>query len=225
MKKHLLLIIITVFLFTALHAAETSNPANGNNANRPAGNDQRNNPQNRENTGQNANAATQNNRVLARGYRGVELSMQMDKVSEILRRDRLLEVDIRTDFGDLDEEPYHVIKARNVPYITSVYYQFGTTQSVKKQLFAIVIHFNSRYNDFHSILNKMKKKYRDPELLTPNTAVWSDGKTKIIVNAPSTVKYIDINLYRIMQREYAYMRHRYFPPTDEAANNELTNDL
>jgi hypothetical protein len=163
--------------------------------------------------------------MIARGYRGVELGMHIDKVREVLKKDRLLEIDIRTDFGDMDEEPYHMIRARNVPYINSIYYQFGTTESVKKQLFAIIIHFNKEYNDFHYLMNKMKKKYGEPSLLTPTTANWENNKTKIILNSPSTVKYIDIELYRTMQREYTYMRHRYFPPTDEPANNELTDDL
>jgi len=229
-------------------------------------------------------------RILAQGYRGVSLGMNIDQVREVIKKDRLLEIDIRTDFDDLDEEPYHVLRARNIPYIDSVYYQFGTTESVKRKLFAIIIHFNKNYNDFMKLYFKMKNRYdnvlpfkiettrfendlikRIPDeerkkfvqnlyskdntgniyilkenlpdsdrvklrkvlsaigwqwiLLTPNMASWEDGETKIILNSPSTVKYINIPLYRSMQREYLYMRHRYFPPTDETANNELTDDL
>lgn len=169
------------------------------------------------------NGNTQNR--LSTGYRGVLLGMSLKKVREILKKDRLLEIDIRTDFGDLDEEPYHVLRARNVPYIKSVYYQFGTTQSVKRKLFAIIIHFNKRYNSFHMLYNKMKKKYGEAKLLTPRMAIWENTKVKIMINSPSTVKFIDLKLYKLMQREYTYLRHRYFPPTDEAANRELTDGL
>jgi hypothetical protein len=164
-------------------------------------------------------------RRLSDGYRGVILGMDLSKAREILKKDRLLEIDVRSDFGDLDEEPYHVLKARNVPYIKSIYYQFGTTASVKRKLFAIIIHFNHRYNDFYRLLNKMKKKYGEPDLHTPTSASWYNSKIKIILNSPSTVKYIEIELYRKMQSEYSYMRHRYFPQTDDAASTELTNDL
>ena len=56
----------------------------------------------------------------------------------------------------------------------------------------------------------MKKKYGEPDLHTPNSANWAGGNIKIILNAPSTVKYIQVELYRKMQREYSYMRPQVF---------------
>ncbi len=219
MKKKIYLFITLLVSFTFTFAANNQNPRTGNNTGAGNGN------ANRATANQNKPKKQETGPKLSRGYRGVTLAMKINKVREILKKDRLLEIDIKTDFGDLDEEPYHILKARNVPYIKSVYYQFGTTKSIKQQLFAIIIHFNDKYNDFYSLFKKMRKKYGEPSLFNPNMATWQNKTTKIILNSPATIKYIDINLYRTMQREYAYMRHRYFPPTDEAANKELTDDL
>ncbi len=225
MKTKFFLITTILIFFTFIFAAAPANQGNqnaGQNNNKANQNNAGN--QNAQNNKQNT-AKKQQGPALTRGYRGIKLGMKLDNVRKILKKDRLLEIDIRTDFGDLDEEPYHILKARNVPYITSVYYQFGTTKSIKQQLFAIIIHFNKEYNDFFRLFEKMKKKYGKPNMFTPNMATWHNKTTKIILNSPATVKYIDIQLYRTMQREYSYMRHRYFPPTDEAANKELTDDL
>ena len=126
MRKGIVFIVLTLFIFASRSLAQQGSAGTAGNSNAAAS----------------TNATSGQARRLSSGYRGVMLGMDLSKAREVLKKDRLLEIDVRSDFGDLDEEPYHVLKARNVPYIKSIYYQFGTTRSVKRKLFAIIIHFN-----------------------------------------------------------------------------------
>lgn len=156
-------------------------------------------------------------------YKKVALGMQREEVLKTLQNDPDLEIDMDSDFGDFDEEQKYIVKAKRVPFINYIYYQFtkdisganGVGQNADKDapkewiLYAIIIKFNPKYNNYVTLYDKILSKYGEADERTAKYAVWSpsdrelfkakDGreiKVRLILNHPSTIKIIDDTVYQ-----------------------------
>lgn len=117
------------------------------------------------------------------GYRKVRLKMNWEKVLEILKKDNLLKIDLNSQYGELDEF-FPVIKVKAKPFIRLIYYQFTNlnnpmnilniqVQDLKKWLlYAITIHFDTRYEDYISLYRLMYEKYGQAEIHQRNYIKW-----------------------------------------------------
>ncbi len=163
-------------------------------------------------------------------YKKVKLGMNRGEVLKILQGDVDLELDVETDYGDFDKEQKYVVKAKRHPFIDYIYYQFISKNDLKDKtethkevridadtgksdedwiLYAIIIKFNVKYNNYVSLYNKILSKYGEADERTSKYAIWkpegrkapkgSDNniKVKLILNHPSTIKIIDDVKYQI----------------------------
>ncbi len=164
---------------------------------------------------------------IAGQYKNVKLGMNRGEVLKILQGDVDLELDVETDYGDFDKEQKYVVKAKRHPFIDYIYYQFINKNDLKEThkevridpdvgksdedwiLYAIIIKFNVKYNNYVSLYNKILSKYGEADERTSKYAIWkpegrkaSKGsdkniKVKLILNHPSTIKIIDDVKYQI----------------------------
>ncbi|MDH4128142.1 MAG: hypothetical protein OEV44_05275 [Spirochaetota bacterium] len=155
-------------------------------------------------------------------YKTVMIGMTREEVLDNLKKDVDLEVDVETDYGDFDEEQRYLVKAKRLPFIEKIYYQFTKmkVKTIKDDhdknekwiLYAIIIHFNPKYNNFNSLYERILSKYGEPDARTSIYALWKpsnrqlyptkDGREiqiKLILNHPGTIKIIDETTY---QRKY-----------------------
>jgi hypothetical protein len=54
---------------------------------------------------------------------------------------------------------------------------------------------NTELIDHYSVFTSLVSKYGQPESLSPAEAVWENGDTRIIIERPLTVKYIDKQVF------------------------------
>ncbi len=166
-------------------------------------------------------------------YRKIKLGMNRKQVQEVLSSDPDLEVDVETDYGDFDKQQKFLLKAKRKPFIHHIYYQFyhdekqdtkksdkseNKTDTKKKdsddkswKLYAIIIQFNNKYNDYPTLYERILSKYGEADIRTSRYAMWkasgrstyktSDGRNigvLLILNHPSTIKIIDYSKYQAM---------------------------
>jgi hypothetical protein len=55
--------------------------------------------------------------------------------------------------------------------------------------------------DHYSVYTALSRKYGEPEILNPREAVWESGSTRISVERPLTVKYIDLDTFNRLAAE------------------------
>jgi hypothetical protein len=123
---------------------------------------------------------------LKRDYRSVALLEDFDQVMSKLKLDNLILIDPDSDFGDFDEAPIDLIKAKIPPYIRHAYYQF-----YEKKLCIISLFWEPKLFSYLELYKKMKIKYGAPLEYLSNQAKWENEKTIIILDNLPSIKYID----------------------------------
>ncbi len=184
-------------------------------------------------------------------YRKVVLGMSREEVINVLKKDSYLEIDETTDYGDFDEEQKYLVKAKRKPFIDHIYYQFikkstapptegeAATANEKQQwvLYAIIIKFNTKYNNYVSLYEKILSKYGEADVRTAKYALWksagrelsvtANGKkpVKLILNSPSTIKIIDALTYQQKFVEEKQTSEEAVKDYQRKLNEELLSDF
>ncbi|WP_295158100.1 hypothetical protein [uncultured Brachyspira sp.] len=73
------------------------------------------------------------------------------------------------------------------------FYKSGYFIFKDNALYSITIHFQPNQVDFLELLSSLNAKYTKGSFLNANTVAWQNGDTRIILERPSIVKYIDMN--------------------------------
>jgi hypothetical protein len=63
------------------------------------------------------------------------------------------------------------------------------------ELFIMAFALNTALVDHYSVFTGFVKKYGEPMSLSPKEAVWETGDTRIAIERPLTVKYIDKRIF------------------------------
>lgn len=149
------------------------------------------------------------------------ISLGMDRQEVLENMDAFFEVDYSSSFGDLDRHNKHVLKARSVPEIPHIYYQFYNTalnetnyfsqdpqlyQNQNYILYEILVNFDPEYLNFHRVYYSLVQKYGPADIMRPLYAEWEpveEQNVRIILlqeseetNAYVTVKYIHEQLFQ-----------------------------
>jgi hypothetical protein len=154
---------------------------------------------------------------LKRQFRNVQLLEAFEGVMEKLKADTLVLVDPSSDFGDFDEDPVDLIKAKIPPYIQHIYYQF-----YQQKLFLIALFFDKERFSYVSLYHTLKQKYGAPQLYNAENAVWEDAKTRIVLDALPSLKYMDKEVFQTLKARKEEKR-RYFP--EDSVKEKILEDL
>jgi len=133
---------------------------------------------------------------LPTGYRSIQLGASFSDVKE-----KLL-IEPRFDFrGDPDVSiqktgPQSLISSRGRMFIDQGFFQFD-----KDKLFLIILQFNREKIDFFTMQQTLTSQYGPPSEISPQGMSWSNGKTKISLEYPLTLKYLDEKVFNTFLAE------------------------
>jgi len=133
---------------------------------------------------------TQEIKELPAGYRSILLGMTFSDV-----KDRLL-VEPRFDFrGDPDVSiqktgSQSLISSKGRMFIDQGFFQFENDK-----LFLIILEFNRDKIDFFTMQQSLTSRYGPPGDVSPEGMTWSNGKTKLSLEYPLTLKYLDEEVF------------------------------
>jgi hypothetical protein len=140
---------------------------------------------------QNTGNSREEGRELPRVYRKLSLGMSLDDLKEALKTDELFHFRGDRDVSFLPIEEQNLVETTGFSFIKRALFQLRSGA-----LFAMAFTMNTELVDHYSIFTAFVKKYGEPDFLDPQQAIWESADTRIAIERPLTVKYIDMHVFR-----------------------------
>ena len=123
-------------------------------------------------------------------YRSIRLGMGIDVVKEALKEDAVFGYRGERDVSLLPTENRSLIESAGSYFISRSWFQF-----YKDNLYTMIFKLNTDTVDYYSVYSKFCKKYGEPASINPQRAVWEDEHTRVVIERPLIVKYIDLTVF------------------------------
>jgi len=128
--------------------------------------------------------------AVPRSFRSIELGMSMDEVKAILSSDGIFSYRGDPDVSLLPRPNESLIEVAGLSFVRRAFFQF-----YEGKLFVMIFALNERQMDHYSVFTSLSSKYGKPGSLSPSESVWEDGTTRMSVERPLAVKYIDLAVF------------------------------
>ncbi len=123
-------------------------------------------------------------------YRSIRLGMGIDAVKEALKQDAVFGYRGERDVSLLPTENRSLIESAGSYFISRSWFQF-----YKDNLYTMIFKLNTDAVDYYSVYSKFCEKYGEPASINPQRAVWEDEHTRVVIERPLIVKYIDLTVF------------------------------
>lgn len=140
--------------------------------------------------------ASEGTQALPRTYRELSLGMSLDDLKEALKKDELFRFRGDRDVSFLPAREQNLVETAGFSFIKRAFFQLQSGQ-----LFVMAFTLNTALVDYYSVFTSFVKKYGEPGFLDPKQAVWESEQTRIAIERPLTVKYIDMGVFNALQNE------------------------
>jgi len=134
--------------------------------------------------------APENPEEIPRQFRGITLGMTLDDLKTALIADSLFSFRGDRDVSFLPVREETMVETTGLSYIRRALFQL-TEGSVYIMSFSL----DTRQMDHYSVFTSFVKKYGEPIELSPGEAVWESETTRVSIERPLTVKYIDKTVF------------------------------
>ena len=132
----------------------------------------------------------QDKTTLPAEYRSIKLGMGIDAVKDALKQDSVFGYRGERDVSLLPTENRSLIESAGSYFISRSWFQF-----YKDNLYTMIFKLNTDTVDYYSVYSKFCEKYGEPASINPQRAVWEDEHTRIVIERPLIVKYIDLTVF------------------------------
>ena len=131
-----------------------------------------------------------------RQFRELVLGMDLNDLKLALQRDFLF-----TFRGDRDVSIIPIRDETLVETTGSSYIRRAFFQLTGGKVFIMAFSLDTRIMDHYSVYTSLVKKYGEPDYLDPSEAVWESEDTRLSIERPLTVKYIDKTIFNDLVEE------------------------
>jgi hypothetical protein len=129
--------------------------------------------------------------TLPREFRGISLGMGLEDLKTALQRDGLLHFRGDRDVSFLPSGEQNLVETTGFSFIRRAFFQLR-----EGQVFIMAFALDPALIDHYSVFTTFVKKYGEPVRLDPKQAVWETGDTRVSIERPLTVKYIDMKVFK-----------------------------
>jgi hypothetical protein len=151
-------------------------------------------------------APVENPGPLPRSFRQLSLGMSLDELKEALAGDGLFVFRGDRDVSFLPVKEENLVETTGLSFIRRAFFQLRDGK-----VFIMAFSLDPDMVDHYSVFTTLREKYGDPESLSPGQAVWENGETRVSLERPLTVKYIDMEVFnRIIDESKAEGSSRVF---------------
>lgn len=133
---------------------------------------------------------------LPREFRGLRLGMSLDELKQALAADELFHFRGDRDVSLLPNRDQTVIETTGFSFIRRAFFQL-----VDGRLFIMAFTMDQERVDHYSVFSTFSAKHGDPDTLDPRGAVWVSDATRVSIERPLTVKYIDRAVFDELVKE------------------------
>ena len=123
---------------------------------------------------------------LPRQFRQLSLGMNLDELKINLLRDGYFNFRGDRDVSLLPVREQSLVETTGSSFIRRAFFQLRD-----EKVFIMSFSLNTDIIDHYSIFTQFTEKYGEPSWLDPSIAIWETDETRIAIERPLTVKYID----------------------------------
>jgi hypothetical protein len=123
---------------------------------------------------------------LPRQYRSLSLGMSLDELKDSLLKDGLFQFRGDRDVSFLPIREQSLVETTGMTFIKRAFFQLRDAK-----VFIMAFTLNTELIDHYSIFTQFVKKYGQPTYLDPSVSVWETDDTRVAIERPLTIKYID----------------------------------
>ena len=133
---------------------------------------------------------------LPRSFRKLLLGMSLEELKDALAADGLFEFRGDRDVSFLPAKEENLVETTGLSFIRRAFFQLRSGK-----VFIMAFRLDDRRIDHYSVFISLIKKYGEPVSLNPNEAVWENEETRVSLERPLTVKYIDMTVFKAIMEE------------------------
>jgi hypothetical protein len=129
--------------------------------------------------------------TLPRTFRKLSLGMDLDALKSALQQDPAL-------FNFRGDRDVSFLPAREQSLVETTGFSFvrrAFFQLIDGKVFIMAFTLDPGLVDHYSVYTMFVKKYGEPQFLDPKQAVWESGETRVSIERPLTVKYLDRQIF------------------------------
>ena len=127
---------------------------------------------------------------LPRSFRKLVLGMSLDELKDELTNDGLFEFRGDRDISFLPAKEENLVETTGLSFIRRAFFQLRSGK-----VFIMAFSLDTRRIDHYSIFTSLVKRYGEPSSLNPHETVWENEETRVSLERPLTVKYIDMAVF------------------------------
>jgi len=147
---------------------------------------------------------------IPRQFRELFLGMNLDELKRALQRDGIFAFRGDRDVSIIPIREETLVETTGISFIRRAFFQL-TGGSV----FIMAFSLDLQYLDHYSVYTSLVKKYGEPDFLNPAEAVWESEETRLSIERPLTVKYIDKTVFdRLVEESRAQQSQQYLRRED-----------
>ena len=128
---------------------------------------------------------------LPRSFRNLQLGMSLDELKTELADDGLFEFRGDRDVSFLPAKEENLVETTGLSFIRRAFFQLR-----EGQVFIMAFSLDTQRVDHYSVFISLIKKYGEPTSLNPHESVWENEETRISLERPLTIKYIDMTVFK-----------------------------
>ncbi|MDP3176797.1 MAG: hypothetical protein Q8M76_02760 [Spirochaetaceae bacterium] len=126
----------------------------------------------------------------SRSFRGLALGMSRDAAIEVLKADPYFAYRGPEDVSLLPSPNQSLIEATGLSFVKRAFFQF-----IEGTLWVMILDLNPAMVDHYSIYVSLTAKYGEPASIDPKEARWEDEGTRMSLERPLTLRYMDMTAY------------------------------
>jgi hypothetical protein len=126
----------------------------------------------------------------ASSFRGIELGSDREAVIAALKKDPIFSFRGPEDLSLLPSPNQSLIEVSGTSFVKRGYFQF-----YDGKLWVMILELNPDKVDHYSIYTSLVAKYGEPQSLDPKEVRWEGAKTRMALERPLTLRYMDLEVY------------------------------
>jgi hypothetical protein len=133
--------------------------------------------------------APENPEAPPRQFRDLYLGMTLNSLKTALTGDELFSFRGDRDVSFLPIREETLVETTGLSYVKRAYFQLS-----EGAVYIMSFSLETRFMDHYSVFTSFVRKYGEPVDLSPGEAVWESDDTRVTIERPLTVKYIDMTV-------------------------------
>ena len=136
-----------------------------------------------------------------RQFRELALGMPLEGLQDSLTRDGLFRFRGERDVSFLPVRQETLVETTGSSFIRRAHFQL-----YEGEVFIMSFTMDTRLIDHYSLFTTFVNRYGQPLILNPSEAVWEDDYTRVSIERPLTVKYVDRTVFDRLREESRVQR-------------------